>query len=199
MNYSTEFYQWIMNSIFIIGVFLLPVGLGFCLFPKKLLEIANRMNKWIITDHFFHTINKPRYKESFFYRHHRIFGMVIIIVSLASLYTLTLYLGIESIIHVLNKLAGSAFEKWLYVVLYYLLLGCISLTVITGVIMFVRPSVLKSLEKWSNYWIDTDTPLKVLDRENNMPDKILPGSNPRVFGLFVILGAIYMVWSAWPQ
>jgi hypothetical protein len=195
MNYSTELFQWIMNSIFIIGVFLLPVGLSFCLFPKKIFEVANRMNKWIITDHFFDTINK----ESFFYRYHRIFGMVVIIVSMASLYTLTFYLGIESIIDVLNKLSGSAFEKWLFVILYYLLLGFVAMTVIIGIIMFVRPSVLKSFEKWCNYWVDTDTPLKVLDRENNMPDKILPGSNPRVFGLFVILGAIYMLWSAWPQ
>ncbi len=198
MDYSTEFYQWILDSIFMIGILLLPVGLGFCLFPEKLFDIANRMNRWIVTDHFFHMINKPRYKESFFYRHHRTFGMVIFIVSIASLYTLTFYLGIETILHVLNKLAGSAFEKWLYVILYYLFLGFLSLTVIIGVIMFVRPSALKSFEKWSNYWVDTDTPLKVLNRENNMPDKLLPGSNPRVFGLFVILAAIYMIWSTWP-
>lgn len=197
MNYSTEFYQWLLNSIFMIGILLLPVGLGFCLFPDKLFNIAKKMNKWIVTDHLFHHLNKPRYKESFFYRHHRVFGSVIIFASIVSLYTLTFYLGMDSITYVLVKLAGSSFEKWLFVILYYLLLGFICLAIIFGAVMIIRPSTLKSFEKWSNHWIDTDRPLKILDRESDMPDRILPG-NPRVFGLFVILGAIYMIWSTFP-
>ena len=63
--------------------------------------------------------------------------------------------------------------------------------------MFIRPSVLKTFEKWSNRWIDTDGPLKALDKQKHLPDKILPG-NPRLFGLFVILGATYIIWSSYP-
>jgi hypothetical protein len=180
-----------------VGVLLLPVGLGFCMFPEKMFQIAKKMNKWIVTDHFFHSINKPRYKESYFYRHHRLFGTVIIIFSCFSLYILTLYLGVESINHILVRLADTRFEKWLFVTSYYLLLCAIILAVIFGIIMFIRPSVLKSFEKWSNHWIDTDTPLKALDKQSNLPDKILPG-NPRIFGLFVIIGSIYIIWSTFP-
>ncbi len=198
MNYSSELYLWISNVLLIIGIILLPVGLGFCFFPDKMFNLANRMNKWVSTDHFFNEINKPRYKESCFYRHHRIFGLVIVLVSLASVYSLTFYIGVESVIGVLVMLAKSEFEKWLFVILYYLLIAAICLAVIFGIIMFVRPSALKSFEKWSNHWVDTDGPLKGLDKQNNLPDQILPGSNPRIFGFCIILGAIYIIWCTYP-
>ena len=198
MNYSDEIYQWISTSILFIGILLLPVGLGFCLIPDKLFDLAKKMNKWIITDGFFEHLNRPRYRESYFYRHHRIFGLLIMIAAIVSLYILTLYYGVDSVIHLLYKLSDSTFVKWLYVSLYYQLIGFICLAVVFGMVMFIRPSALKAFEHWSNNWIETEKPLKIFDKENNIPDNILPG-NPRIFGLFVILGAVYMIWSTWPK
>jgi len=197
MNYTSELYLWISNVLLIIGILLLPIGLGFFLFPDKMLNFANRMNKWIATDHFFNQINKPRYKESYFYRHHRIFGCVIVLASIASLYSLTFYIGVESVTGILVRLAESEFEKWLFVILYYLLIAGVSLAVIFGLIMFVRPSALKSFEKWSNHWVDTDTPLKAVDKQNDLPDRILPGNHPRIFGFCIILGASYIIWCTY--
>jgi hypothetical protein len=198
MNYSNEFYQWINDALLMLGVLLIPVGLAFCLCPKKMFELAIKMNKWVATDHIFHKINKPIYKESFFYRHHQIFGMIVIIVSIASLYTLIFYNGTGPAVHALIKVAETEFEKWLFVVLYFILLAAISLAILFGAIMCVRPSALKQFEKWSNQWIDTDGPLKALDKQNNLPDSILPG-NPRIFGLFIILGAVYIIWCTYPH
>jgi hypothetical protein len=198
MNYSNELYQWLLEVIFIIGILLLPVGIGFCLLPNKMFELANRMNKWVSTEHIFHVINKPRYKESFFYRHHRIFGVIIIIASIVSLYLLSFYIGVDSVLNILIRLAESEFEKWLFVILYYLLIAAICLVIIFGIIMTIRPSLLKSVEKWSNHWVDTDAPLKKLDKQNDMPDKILPGKNPRIFGFIIILAAIYIIWRTFP-
>jgi hypothetical protein len=197
MNYSGEFYLWILNIIFIIGVLLLPVGLGFCFLPDKMFKLANRMNKWIVTDHFFNAINKPRYKEHFFYRHHKLVGFFIVVLSVMSLYSLTFYMGIDRTTDILLKFSESEFEKWIFVVLYYSLIVAISLSIIFGIIMFIRPSLLKSFEEWSNHWIDTDTPLKKLDKQNNIPDKILPGKEPRIFGVFIILAAFYIIWSTY--
>ena len=197
MNYSSELSIWILNILFIIGILLIPVGVGFMIFPEKIFKLASRLNHWIETDTYFQEINKPRYKEVFLYRHHRIFGVIIFIISILCLYMLTLYIGMGTIIDNLNKLAESEFEKWLFVVFYYLLIFTNMLAVIFGAIMFKRPSILKTFESWSNRWIDTDTPLKVLDNQKNLPDRILPG-NPRIFGFFVFLGAVYIIWSTAP-
>lgn len=197
MNYSNEISHIIFDSLFLLGIFLLPVGIGFCLVPEKMFKLAKKMNRWVVTDLFFNKLNKPRYKEMFFYRHHRAVGAFIVIASLVSFYILYFYTGYESVTSVLVKLAGSELEKWLFVTLYYLLLGAIVLTAIFGVIMFIRPSTLKTFEKWSNQWIDTDGPLELMNKQKNLPDKILAG-NPRIFGFFVILGAIYIVWNTYP-
>jgi len=197
MNLTNEFYTWALDFLFIIGVFLIPVGLGFMLVPDKLFKMANKLNRWVHTDSFFNKINAPVYKERFFYRHHRAFGISVLIVSVVCLYMLTFFIGIETIMADLVKLAGSEFEKWLFVILYYLLITANILAFLFGLVMVIRPSALKPFEAWGNRWIDTDGPLKVLDRKKDLPDRILPG-NPRIFGFFVTLAAIYIIWSTNP-
>lgn len=197
MNLSNEVYTWALSFLFIIGVLLIPVGLGFMLIPEKIFKIANKMNHWIATDGFFNKINAPVYKERFFYRHHQVFGILVLLASIICLYMLTFYIGVENITVNLLKLAGSEFEKWLFVILYYLLIAAIILAFLFSLIMVIRPSLLKSFEAWGNRWIDTDDPLKVLDRKKDLPDRILPG-NPRIFGFFVTLAAIYIIWSTNP-
>ena len=197
MTYSNELYIWLSNALFSVGILLFPVGIGFCVFPATMFRLASKVNRWISTDLFFSKINKPRYKESYFYRHHRFFGLFIIIFSLGSLYFLTIHVGIEFVLQIIDRLTKTAFEKWMFLAMYYVLLGSIILAVIFGIIMFVRPSALKKFEEWSNHWVDTDGPLDFLNKQKDLPDRLLPG-NPRIFGFFVIIGAVYIVWNTNP-
>lgn len=194
MNYSTEILSWTQEVLFVIGILLIPIGIGFMLIPEKISKVANKLNKWVATDAFFTKLNAPVYKERFFYRHHRIFGVLVFLLSLVCLYMMTFYAGTDSTTENLLKVAESEFEKWLFVVLYYLLIGAIFLSLLFGLIMFIRPSALKSFESWGNHWVDTDDSLKVLDKNKDLFEWILP-RNQRIFGLFVILGAIYIIWS----
>jgi hypothetical protein len=196
MSYTNDIYGWMLNSLFILGILLIPVGLGFMLVPEKIFRIANKMNRWVSTESFFKKINSPIYKERFFYRHNKLLGAGIFFISVFCLYVLTISIGIEDVSNILIKLAETAFEKWLFVILFYVLLAAIFLALIFGTIMFVRPSALKSFESWGNRWIDTDEPLKVMDKSKNLPDRILPG-NPRIFGFAVTIAGVYIVWSTY--
>ena len=69
MNYSTEILSWAQEVLFVIGVFMVPVGLGFMLIPEKTTKLANKVNRWVATDVFFNKLNAPVYNERFFYRH----------------------------------------------------------------------------------------------------------------------------------
>ena len=188
MNVTNEFYSFALDFLFVIGVLLVPVGVSFMLIPNKVFNIANKLNRWVATDSFFNKLDTPIYKERFFYRHHQLFGFTVLLVSAVCLFMLTVYTV---------KLAESEFEKWLFHVLYYMLIVAIMLAFLFGLIMFIRPSALKSFETWGNRWIDTEEPLKMLDQNKNLPDRILPG-NPRVFGLAVTLAAIYIIWNVNP-
>lgn len=197
MTDSNIFYEWIISSLFLLGVLLIPVGLSFLFIPDRIFLFANKVNKWISTDFFFYFINKPIYKERLFYRHHKIFGAVVIIVSVSCLYVLTFYSGIEVIIENIIKLSESDFSKWINVILYFILLILITLVLIFGIIMFIRPSMLKSFENWCNHWVDAETSLNLFNSKHDLPDKYLPG-NPRLFGFLVLIAAIYIIWCTYP-
>ena len=69
-----------------------------------------------------------------------------------------------------------------------------SIAFIIGILVFLRPSLLKSVERWSNRWVETEDTLQGLDKVHDIPANILPGK-PRLFGLFVLIGALYIIYS----
>jgi len=190
---QTEFYLWIQTALFWIGVLLIPLGAGLILIPDRVLAMTGTLNRWIATKPFFDQINRPRYQERLIYRHHHLFGAIIVVLSLISLYMLDLYIAPRDLVAQLVRLAETEFGKWLLASLYYLLLVCLVLALIIGIIVFIRPSLLKSLEAWGNRWVDIDRTLEQLDEVHEIPSNILPG-RPRWFGLFVLLGAAYMIY-----
>lgn len=190
---DTEFYLWLQTALFWIGVLLVPLGLALILIPARVLATTSSLNRWISTKPFFDSVNRPHYQERLFYRHHRLFGLIIAAASLICLYMLGLYMEPQELITRLVTLAQSEFGKWLLASVYYLLLVCLFLAFITGMIVLFRPSLLKSLEAWGNRWVDTDRTLEQLDQVREIPTNILPG-RPRWFGLFVLLGAGYMIY-----
>ena len=197
MHYTNELYLWLLDFLFVIGVLLIPLGAGFMLLPEKMFTFAAKANRWISTESFFEKINRPVYKEKFFYRHHKIFGLFILIASSICFYMLTFYIGLEEINNSIVKLVSSNLQKWIIIILYYQLLVGLIITMIFGLVMVVRPSALKSFEKWANRWIDTDGSLKVLDKSKDLPDRILPG-NPRIFGFCILLAGVYILWNTYP-
>ena len=189
---TTETYLWLTSSLFILGVLLIPLGLSFLFFPEKMARIGDRLNNWISTEHIFDTLNKPRYQERLFYRYHHLFGSLVIVATLISIYMMYFYTDIESLLKSVALMAETTFGKWLLESLYYVLLCANILALVIGVIIFIRPSLIKTIEGKSNHWVETEEKLKVLDKTKDLPDTVLPG-NPRIFGTLILIGAIYII------
>ncbi len=184
---------WLVSSLFWIGVTLFPLGLLLVLVPQKAMRLTNFLNQWISTQAFFEAINKPRYLERVFYRHHYLLGIVIVLLSALSIYMLVFYSGVETTASYLLQLAHSEFERWLFVNLYYILVFVMIISLLVGGIIIARPSALKKLEAWGNRWITTEEKLRPLDEMHDLPPNIL-SEKPRLFGLFVLLGATYIMY-----
>ena len=184
---------WLTTSLFCLGVLFIPVGLALIIFPAQVLAWGNSVNRWISTTAFFGALDLSRDHERFYYKHHRFFGGSIIILAVVSLYMLAFYTGMDATTAGLQKLADSVFGRWLLVTCYYILVALCGLALVAGLVIFVRPSLLKSLETWSNRWIDTQGPLQRFDVVHEIPTNILPGK-PRLFGCFVLLGALYITY-----
>ena len=171
----------------------MPLGLFLLIAPSRVARLGEIMNRWVSTQAFFDAINRPRYQEKFIYRHHRIFGGVVSLLSICTLYMLVFYSGMEVTAGFFESLAQTSFERWLFTNLYYMLVFVVVLALACGVVIFVRPSALKRLEAWSNRWIATDDKLKTLDEVHELPGGIF-SSRPRLFGIFVLLGAFYIMY-----
>ena len=184
---------WLASSLFWVGALLVPLGLFLLLAPTRVARLGEIMNRWVSTQKFFDAINRPRYQEKFVYRHHRIFGIVVTLLSVCVLYMLVFYSGMEVTVGYFQGLAQSGFENWLFTNLYYILVFVVSLALVCGIVIFIRPSALKRVEAWSNQWVATEDKLKPLDEVHEIPGGIF-SSRPRLFGVFVLLGACYIMY-----
>jgi len=189
-----NFYLWLLTSIFYLGVLLIPLGLFLLVTPGKVIHLANRVNRWISTKPVFDRINEPIYQEKAFYRHHRLFGTVITLLSLACLYILGIHLDKAQLMDAIHNMSRSEFVRWLMLDLYYILLAGLVISLVLGFVIFERPSTLKSLADRANRWLDSESHLQAFDSIHDIPIRVLPG-RLRLFGVFVLAGAAYMMYA----
>lgn len=193
MGVNTEIQVWLINSMFVLGILIVVLGLWIIFLPRHFLRVGQSMGKWISTDRYFESLDRPRYQERFIYKHHQIVGALIVA---GSLYTLVILISIDfaRISAALPVLVSHLMSEWIYVSLYYLLLGANLMALLIGGLVFIRPSLLKRVEESLNRWIGIDENLKKLDETHEIAIDILPG-NPRLFGIAVMLGGVYIVLS----
>ena len=192
-NADTHTTIWLVSSLFWIGALLVPLGLFLLIAPGRAERMGEIMNRWISTRTFFEALNKPRYQEKHFYRHHRLLGAVVALLSVGSIYVLVFYAGMTDTAGYFQRLARSDFEHWLFTNLYYILVAVLVLTLVCGIVIFARPSALRRLEAWSNRWVMTDEKLETLDEMHELPGNVF-SSRPRLFGIFILLGAAYIMY-----
>ena len=157
------------------------------------MRFGDSLNRWVSSEHFFEVLNKPRYQEQKIYHYHRIFGALFAIFAALSIYMLGFYTSIDTILKGLEAFADGAFYEWLFVNLYYMILALNVIVLGISMVIFVKPSLLKQVETWSNRWIQTDDKFEALDRLHEISENILPGQ-PRLFGVFVCMGALYIMF-----
>lgn len=191
-------YNWLSACLFWLGLLLVPVGLALVIVPQRILGAQERLNRWISSREFFALLDRPHYKERILYRHHRLTGALVSGVALLCLLRLGLDVDSGRLAVVIRYLADTPFQVWLYQQLYWILLASLVLALLAGLVILVRPSALKRLEAWGNRWIQTDERLAPLDAVKNIPPNVLPGGQPRLFGLAVLAGALYIVYQTAP-
>lgn len=191
---SSEIYLWLTSSLFILGILFIPLGLSFLFLPEKMERLGDKLNQWVSTEHFFDSLNKPRYQEQLVYKYHKVFGLLVMIFTTISIYMMCFYTDVSLTMEKLLQIAHTAFGKWLLESSYYILVAANAMAFILGLIIFIRPSLLKRMEKKANHWVETEEKLKVLNKTKELPNTVLPG-NPRIFGTLILISAIYIIMN----
>lgn len=186
-------FTWLTGSLFWLGAVVLIIGLWLLISPASFLKTGNLLGRWVSTDSYFETLDRPRFQERAIYKYHRGFGALIFS---GALYSMVILMMTETdiVIDQLPVIVNRHWSEWFYLTLYSILIGANGLAAVVGLLVFIRPSLIKGIEQVLNKWIGIEQKLKKLDERHEISLSILPGS-PRLFGLAVSLAGIYMMLS----
>jgi hypothetical protein len=188
------YHGFIITVFFWVAVVILCVGLCMMLAPGWILRLGQRLNQWISTDAFFSRLDTPKYGERFFYRHHILFGGFIILGGAYIFYRFMFAFNAAS--YSLPVFASTSANQWLTGSLVFMNILFSILMVIFGIVVILRPSLLKHFEAVLNRWFVTETSFKKLDMQMRTPDIIFI-KRPRLTGLIIVAGSLYIVINLW--
>ena len=183
-------YQWLATSLFWLATVTMFIGFAFVLFPGRMNAWAGKLNVWIATDRYVKVLDSVQSVERSFYRHHRIFGALI---AAGGCYVVYALWNAALPMHRLPVIANPAFSEWIYHAAHLVLIAFNILAVVVGVLIFIRPSLLKGVEEWGNRWISSEPVVQQLDSQHFMDEKKVL-EHARIFGFMVLLGSSYIFW-----
>lgn len=185
--------NWLVMSLFWLGILIVILGVAMIVIPQKVHEFSIRLNHWISTEHYFEQLDRSRPVERIVYKNHMFVGIAIILGSAYCLYVFIFGSDIDYLVSRMPLINNNVvMSDWLYSSLIYILIFANMFCFLLGLIIVIRPSSLKWLEKISNYWVESNGVFSKLDKTHSIPEHILPG-NMRLFGFAVTLGGLFIV------
>lgn len=168
----------------VVGV---AVGIGMLVSPDRIVVLNRYFSRWIGTRRLRDQLDRPRWIERYFYRHHKVAGVVLFFGAAFVLYAFLLN---ENVRRVGAYLPPGLRGLWQAVTIALVIGGVVA--VFTGAIVFIRPSLLRELEKAGNRWVSTESMGDALDSMNMaVDDRIL--RHRRLAGMFMLIGSIYVL------
>ncbi len=174
----------------VLAAFAAFVGAMLVFAPQGLHRLTRRLDRWYSLRATLAPLDKPHYIERRFYRHHRLLGAILVV---GSSYSLIRLAGVNSgvVTAVLPAHWPEALQLALTQALIFALAAANLFALGCGAVVYFRPSLLKSLEKWSNRWMSTRQALKPLDVPHREVDTYL-WHHERGVGLLLLLAGIYV-------
>ena len=165
----------------------LLMGIAMLLKHKQLERVNHYFSHWYHADKITEPLDRPRWTERFFYRHHRLVGALVTIASLCTLYIFLISYNVRRIATAVAKGYWGLVDA----VVALLLVGS-ALAAIVGIFLLIRPSVLRDIEKLSNRWISTEGLAKFFDRRFDSADQHLLRRR-NIAGILLIVASLYIL------
>ena len=192
----TDIFLWQSLAIFLLIAALLGILLGLLLtFKPDLMERINRVaNRWISLRHVERMLDRSFSIEHWFYRYHRLLGIAIV---LGATYIL-IYFGFlfdkaYALQHLGSKAPARLLDILLDALILFLLLGA-AVALVAGLIVWLRPSLLRGFEEGANQWVSTRRATKVLDVPHDQLERFVT-RHARQIGWLLLLGSIYLFFA----
>lgn len=167
-------------------------GAWLMLSPAAARRFADVADRWVPTAAWFNRLNRPVDTTRWFYRHHRIAGLLI---GAGAGYALWRWFSAYEPgagVRLLDRRVVSAGLDWLVPACEWIFLVFNTAILIFAVIIIVRPSLLKTPERLANTWIEMPAE-RALDRLFDPLSDVVAGW-PRLTGAFVAISCSVLLW-----
>lgn len=168
------------------------LGAGMLLKPERIVFWNQYFSRWVSADEVTEQLDRPRWIERYFYRHHRLVGALLLIGAVFILYTFLLNYNVRRISAVMTSGSWGLWDA----LVAMLLIGSV-LAALVGIIVLTRPSLLREIEKSSNRWIATEGMVKLFDGMHYSVDQQLL-RHRKTAGVLMILGGLYILMVLGP-
>lgn len=185
-------------AFIIIGTIIaLTLGLGLIFAPGITLKFNEKINTRFSMRKATKKIETAIKSEPFFYKHSRISGTFLIIGSLFVLYTLTTFNAYTLIPHLPKSIPPAAWEWIIESAQIFFYIAC-SFIFIFGLIVFIRPSLVKNFEQAANHWISTRKGFSKMTADINITNRLV-NAYPRLFGVFITIFSLIVLFLLLPE
>ncbi|MFQ5659798.1 MAG: hypothetical protein ACE5GZ_05185 [Gammaproteobacteria bacterium] len=187
-------YEFTISIFFWAGIVTMLVGFCILLAPDRVIRTGRWLNRWVSTEAFFDKFDAPARSERFFYRHHTILGIMLVLGAAYIFYSFVF--AFDAGTQTLSLFSSPAVNDWLITSLSFLNIMFSIVIFLIGIIMTLRPSVLKNIENLLNRWFTVDERLKTLDIQFKSPEQVFT-KRPRLLGLLIVAGSLYICINLW--
>lgn len=163
------------------------IGAGILLKSERIVFLNQYFSRWISANKIQEQLDRPRWTERFFYRHHRLVGGVLFVGAIFVLYVFLFGSRTRRI-----YAAITPGNWWLMDALVGALLGGSVLAALVGIIVLAKPSLLREIEKSANRWISTEGVVRFFDGIRNYFDQQIL-RHRKIAGVFMIIGGLYIL------
>lgn len=179
----------LIDAIFgIAGIASVVPGVGLLAMPKRMPNKSTRLRQWLFEEDLLALLNRYHRIEPPLYRHHRIFGAVVI----AGAVILLGFLSKQN-----DHFMASAWSHLLGIRMAMMAAWALAiLALIVGIYVFIRPSALKPFEAFANYWIEpfSTATIAVVTKPKGITS--LTMLMPKRIGILLVVAGIGCLWRA---
>jgi hypothetical protein len=174
----------------------LVVGVMLLARPRALFALNARLSRWVDTRAVFGVLDQPRNLERFFYRHHRIMGLLIALGAGYVLWRWAFDYNRDGVLALLGRRWLARGLDWVPAALEAVLVALHGAILMVGLLVAFRPSLLKGFERTANRW-QAGPPTARLDSVVGSLDGAFEGY-PRISGLLLVITACWCLLALAP-
>jgi len=182
--------QFLFITGLVMLLFSLVIGMLMLVRPSAIIGLNKQASTMFSLRRSTKVLETPRYIDHAFYNHHQILGTIVTLTSAYVLYYFSLVFDADIIT---GSMAHDGYDDVFSVLLNaiqitMLITGVVSLVI--GVIVFIRPSRLKTFETWSNHWVSTRRATRSLAEDKDQINQ-MAYRNPKLVGIIFVCLSIY--------